>query len=94
MRAGFLIGVLMLLAACTNTQEKRTTFTCPNGPDLVVVYEDDAATLVFPSERVERLPKSKENLYAKPGVVWQLTGFRLARLTDGQSSYSCDQMAG
>lgn len=92
-----LVFVMMLggLAACGG-QEKLTTFTCPNGPDLVVTYSDDTARIAFPGGRVETLDRVEEDkdLYAKPGVVWDAEQFRSGRLTDGQSSYACDQMAG
>ena len=90
-----LITALAALAACSE-KSARATYTCPNGPDLVVTYSEDTATIVFPTGRVETLPRVEEGreLYAKPGLVWDATQFRTARLTDDQSSLSCDQMAG
>ena len=90
-----LITALTALAACSE-QSARATYTCPNGPDLVVTYSEDTARIVFPTGRVETLPRAEEGreLYAKPGLVWDATQFRTARLTDNESSLSCDQMAG
>ena len=99
MRGLVLIIALGALSACGGGSEKRdaATFACPNGPSLVVGYTETDARIVFPDGRVEVLPKVEgddPNLWAKPGVVWDLTQFRTARLTDGQRSYNCDQMAG
>ena len=96
MRSLILLGALALLAACGGDQRSgAATFTCPNGPDLTVLYSDEGALLVFPDGRREVLSSTEtENLYAKPGVVWDARVFRSARLTDGERSLSCDQMAG
>lgn len=91
-----MICALAALAACAG-QTKRTTYTCPNGPDLVVTYTGDSAILTFPDDTVEVLPiadPARPDIYAKPGVVWDASRFRQARLTDGPSSFLCDQMAG
>lgn len=96
MRAFVLIGALAGLAACEG-QEKRTTYSCPNGPDLTVIYRDASATLIFPDGRSETLPQAdpdNPNLYAKPGTVWNVVSFRNGELTDGQQFYNCDQMVG
>jgi len=96
MKALCLIPALALLAACgSSSQNKLATFTCPNGPSLVVTYSGDTAQITFPDGRKEVLAVTEnENIFAKPGTVWQLVAFRTARLTDGQNSYHCDQMAG
>ena len=95
MRALWLIPALALLAACDTEKKSRATYSCPNGPSLVLVYTEEAATIYFPDGRVEELPATeKDDLYAKPGIVWQLVSFRTARLTDGEKSFNCDQMAG
>lgn len=74
---------------------KRETYTCPNGPNLAVVYSGDGATLSFSSGRVEVLPATeKEDVYARPGIAWNASDFRRARLDDEGKSYLCDQMAG
>lgn len=90
MRTALILLSLTALSACSGS-EKRAMFTCPNGPDLIVTYTDDSATLLFDNDRSEVLTMTGEEIYAKPGVVWQSTGFRSARLTDGPSSYACDQ---
>ena len=87
-----LSGVLLAtLAACSDTEV--ATFACPNGPDLAVTYSGDSATIALNDGRTEILPRvtEGEEVYAKPGMVWQETSFRSARLTDGQRSYACDQ---
>ena len=99
MRGLVLILALGALAACGDVAERteRATFACPNGPSLIVEYSGDEARVIFPGGRVEVLPKVEgddPSLWAKPGLVWNLTQFRTARLTDGQQSYNCDQMAG
>lgn len=95
MRALILLPALALLTACATQQTRVETYTCPNGPDLVVSYTDEGARIVFPTGRVETLaPTDRENLYATTGVVFDATAFRNARLTDGQQSYSCDQLGG
>jgi|GEM_PF-3273158 hypothetical protein len=95
MRGLIFLAALGALAAC-GEQQSLATFTCPNGPDLIVTYTDDSARVVFPDGRVETLPRVEEgsDIYAKPGLVWDADQFRSARLTDGQSSFACDQMAG
>ncbi len=94
MKPLFLIPALALLAAC-GERETRETYTCPNGPDLAITYSEAGALITFGDGRSELLPPTdKEEVYAKPGMVWASEGFRTARLTDGQSSYACDQMAG
>ncbi len=94
MRALFLIPALVTLAAC-GERETRETYTCPNGPALAVTYSEAGANITFASGRSELLPPTeKTDVYAKPGMVWDAAAFRSARLTDGPSSYRCDQMAG
>lgn len=91
----FLIPALTLLTACGEGRESAATFACPNGPDIAVLYSEAGARLLFPGGRVEELPPTEtEGIYAKPGIVWNAAGFRSARLTDGQQSFQCDQMAG
>ena len=95
MRVLFAAAALAVLAACAGGTSEAT-FTCPNGPDISVVYAEDVATLYFPDGRVEPLPRpdpERPNLYAKPGFRWAV-GFREARLDDGSKSYTCDQMTG
>lgn len=95
MRVPTSIAALVILTACSG-QSKLATFTCPNGPDVAVVYEDETAVLRFAGGRQERLTQpdpERPNFYAKPGMTWSV-GFREARLNDGNSSYICDQMAG
>lgn len=95
MRTLILLPALALLAACGGQQDALATYTCPNGPSLVVAYSDEGARITFPSGRVEQLASTDtENLYAKPGVVFDAREFRTARLTDGPQSFNCDQMAG
>jgi hypothetical protein len=94
-RTIFTISALTLLAACGESRERAATFTCPNGPDIAVLYSDEGARLLFAGGRVEELPPTEtEGIYAKPGIVWNAAGFRTARLTDGPKSFQCDQMAG
>ncbi len=94
MKSLYLIPALALLAACGD-RETRETFTCPNGPDIAVTYSEAGALVTFGDGRSELLPPTEtEGVYAKPGMVWSSEGFRTARLTDGPSSYACDQMAG
>lgn len=89
------IPALAVLVACGGQQSNLATFSCPNGPDLVVAFSDEGARITFPTGRIEQLqPTETEELYAKPGVVFDNRQFRTARLTDGDKSYSCDQMAG
>lgn len=95
MRILFLLPAVALLAACNDSPSGSETYTCPNGPDLAVSYSEEGARILFPDGRVEVLPPTEfEETYAKPGIVWQSAGFRTARLTDGDRSYACDQMAG
>lgn len=95
MRLFFLLPALALLAACGGQRDKLATYSCPNGPNLVVVFSEAGARITFPSSRVEELPITETpGLYAKPGVVFDTRAFRTARLTDGEQSFSCDQMAG
>ncbi|MEM9426689.1 MAG: hypothetical protein AAGA06_08295 [Pseudomonadota bacterium] len=95
MKKLFLIPVIATLAACGSQRNDVATFTCPNGPDLSVSFSGEGARITFPTGRVEQLqPTDTEELYAKPGVVFDNRQFRTARLTDGDKSYSCDQMAG
>lgn len=84
-----LMGVLVLLAACSRNQTE--TFFCVGGPDLAVSYTDESATLLLNDGRQFTLPKVEEGVYALPGTVWQEVDFRTARLTDGQRSFGCDQ---
>lgn len=94
MRGLFVIVALATLAACSE-RSTRETYTCPNGPSLAVTYSDAGANITFASGRTELLPPTdREDVYAKPGLVWNARAFRSARLDDGQSSYLCDQMAG
>ncbi len=94
MRALLLIPAIAMLTACGERQT-RETYTCPNGPSLAVTYSEAGAILTFANGRTELLPPTdKPDIYAKPGVVWDAAAFRTARLTDGQSSFLCDQMAG
>ena len=89
------IAALTVLAAC-DTGEKKGVFICPNGPSLAVTYTDDSATLAFSNGRTEVLPAADgddPNLYARPGLVWHVDGLYSARLTDGLSSYSCDEIS-
>lgn len=95
MRPFLILPVLVSISACGAGESDLATFTCPNGPDIAVTYTDEAARLVLPGGRVETLPATEsEDVYARPGVVWNVAGFRSARLTDGEKSYQCDQMAG
>ena len=95
MRKLLLLPAFALLVACGDRQDAVATYTCPNGPSLVVAYSDEGARITFPSGRVEQLDTTEtENLYAKPGVVFDTRVFRTARLTDGDKSFNCDQMAG
>ena len=90
-----LIPAFALLVACDSVRDRTETYTCPIGPDLSVAFSDDGARIVFPTGRVELLPPTEdEDFYAKPGVVFDARPFRTARLTDGQQSFQCDQMAG
>lgn len=87
------IGALALAACAVNS---RATYTCANGPDLLVNYEGEDAILTFANGRTLTLSQTdtdRPNLYAAPGTVWAV-GVREARLTDGPKSYLCDQMAG
>ncbi len=95
MRPLFLISALALLAGCGEDMSSVATYACPNAPDIAVVYDDEGARLVFAGGRVEELPPTEtEDIYAKPGIVWDVTSFLTARLTDGPKSIQCDQMAG
>lgn len=95
MRALLTLPALALLAACGGSDTRTATYTCPNGPDLSVAYADEGALIVFSTGRRELLePTETEELYAKPGVVWDVRQFRTGRLTDGERSFQCDQMAG
>lgn len=95
MRALAVLPALFLLVACGGGRNDLATYTCPNGPDLVVNFSDDGARITFPDGRVELLPPTEfEELYAKPGVVFDNRVFRTARLTDGPQSFNCDQMEG
>lgn len=88
------IPAFVALSAC-NEQESLETYTCPNGPDVAVAYSEEGALLRFVGGRTELLPPTdKPDIYAKPGIVWNSSAFRSARLDDGQESYLCDQMAG
>lgn len=89
MKTFLLMGSLVLLAACSRNE--RATFFCVNGPELGVTYTEDSATLVLNDGRQFTLPEVEEGLYAQPGIVWQEVDFRTGRLTDGQSSFGCDQ---
>jgi hypothetical protein len=84
------LGVLAGCGAGTSTD----TFLCVNGPDLAVQNTGDQVVIQFPNGRVETLRNSTEfpNLYTAPGISWNLTGFREARLNDGQTSLGCDQV--
>ena len=95
MRPHYLLPVLALLAACNDGPSGAETYTCPNGPDLRIGYSEEGALILFPSGRTELVPPTETvDLYAKPGIVWDARQFRSARLTDGNASYACDQMAG
>ena len=66
MKKTWLIIVLGALSACSS-QRSETTFTCPNGPDMTVIYDETGATLFFPDGRVELLPRpdpDRPNFYA------------------------------
>lgn len=91
MRILLAVTLLLGLGACGGP--KTETFVCINGPDLAVTYDDESATVTFANGRTELLPRdpSRDGVYAKPGVAWHDTAFRSGRLTDGSSSYSCDQ---
>ena len=84
---------LTLLASCGDGGQKVETFACPNGPDIAVLYEGDTAVIALPDGRRETLQRTEpgKEIYAKPGMVWQIESFRTGRLTDGQKSYGCDQ---
>ncbi|MEM6610578.1 MAG: hypothetical protein AAF689_18620 [Pseudomonadota bacterium] len=86
---------LAALSACGESNDDLATYTCPNGPNIAVTYSEEGARLLLTGGRVEELPPTEtENIYAKPGIVWNAAGFRTARLTDGDKSFQCDQMAG
>ncbi len=92
-----ILSALALLTACGDKDSRKgaATYTCPNGPDLAVYYVDGIARLYLPGGRIEELqPTDRENVFARPGIVWDAVGFRTGRLTDGEMSYQCDQMAG
>ncbi len=95
MRILVLTAGLAALAAC-DTSEKNAVFICPNGPSLAVSYTEESATLAFSGGRTEVLPLSGgdgASLYARPGLVWNVDGPFSARLTDGLSSWSCDEVS-
>jgi hypothetical protein len=86
---------LLLLCACAGERSNFATYTCPNGPSLAVTTTDSSARIAFPSGRVEELAATETSgVYAKPGIVFDTRGFRDARLTDGDQSFACNQMAG
>ena len=95
MRAIIILPALTLLAACETEQSNLATYTCPNGPSLAVTSTEQAARIVFPGGRIEDLAATDiTGVFAKPGVVFDTRGFRTARLTDGDQSFACNQMAG
>ncbi len=95
MRTLLILPALTLLAACGESRDPVKTYTCPNGPSIAVTYSDEGARLILPGGRIELLPPTEtEDIYAKPGIVWNAAAFRTARLTDGQATFLCDQMAG
>jgi len=86
------LGALGLLAACTGGVE-QATYSCANGPDIAVAYQEDTAVIVFPGGRSVTLTRpDPENLnrYAAPGTSW-LRGSREGRLSDGGRSLICDE---
>lgn len=86
---------LLILAACSGERSEFATYTCPNGPNLIVTSTEQTARITFAGGRVEELQATETSgIYAKPGVVFDTRVFRTARLTDGEQSFSCDQMAG
>lgn len=95
MRALFILPALTLMAACGTEQSDLATYTCPNGPSLAVTTTEDAARIVFPGGRIEDLAATPTTgVFSRPGVVFDTRGFRTARLTDGEQSFACNQMAG
>lgn len=85
---------LGLLVGCAGRKE-TATFLCLNGPDLAVTYVDDMAIITFVdgrSETLQRVDPEKPDLYAAPGITWNITGFRAGRLSEGRSSFGCDQV--
>ena len=95
MRALAALAPIIALAGCSSTPQ-TATYTCPNGPEIGVLYSDEAVTISYGDGRREDLPvdPSRDGFYAKPGLVWSDTGFRSGRLTDNTSSYACDQTSG
>lgn len=93
MRALIAFLGLSVLASC-GAGNSPDTFLCVNGPDLAVRNSGDEVVIQFANGRTETLRNTPElpNLYTAPGISWQLTGFRAARLNDGQSSIGCDQV--
>lgn len=95
MKTHLIFPALMLLAACGGEQSDFSTYTCPNGPNLAVTTTETSVRITFPGGRVEELPATETaGVFAKPGVVFDTRGFRDARLTDGDQSFACNQMAG
>lgn len=84
---------LGVLSGC-GVGNSTDAFLCVNGPDLAVQNTGDKVVIQFANGRTETLLNSAEfpNLYTAPGISWNLTGFREARLDDGQSSFGCDQV--
>ena len=91
--------VLLALTLLTNCGGVRSTdtFTCANGPDLVVTYSGDMARVAFPDgreEEVQRFDPKQPDFYANSGFTWDVSAFRTARFTDGLRSLQCDQLNG
>lgn len=90
------LAALMLLSTLAGCGEFKTTnrFICINGPDVAVEYRGDQVRLIFAGGRAETLQNTPErpDFYQAPDITWQLTGFRQARLNDGQSSLRCDEV--
>ena len=84
---------LSTFAACGEGPTSET-YTCANGPDLGVIYDEDKATLLFPSGRREVLFRAQDGaeLYSRAGLAWDARDFRTARLTEPTRSFQCDQM--
>ena len=97
MRGLFTLAAIVTLGACSDLVQTPDTYSCPNGPELVVSYSDAGAQIQYDNGRTVLIPPAGDDapdVYAKPGFVWEVTGFRSARLSDDTNSYHCDKLSG
>ena len=88
-----MIAAGFALAACGDRPTAETYF-CPNGPDLIAVYDGGTALLQLNDDRdlaLTVIDPARPNVYGGSGVKWSVNA-QSARLDIHRKSYLCDKI--